>query len=359
MNNRIDAVLFDMGGTLRRTARRTRDEKYQIIRRIMELIGVQGSVEEFSRRLSRRAKAYKKWAEDTHIELSESDLWTQWMLPDFPVDQIKPMAIQLNQLYREALGLRVIFPESREVVLELFRRGYRLGLVSNTTSSVEVPALLKELEITGCFETVVLSTVVGRRKPDPAILLDAAQRMGIEPEHCAYIGDRIDRDVAAARQAGFSKAIILRDPRQPRAMETNVPDLVPDQTIQNLHELLNRFPASSTSPSLLPFTTRPSPPCGRSKRCPPWQISLNLRGRTGFARIELNHKVTSAMLAGIDLDRYQFSSVHEPCPADISADELKKRDWLISSTNEENRCEGVKAIQRTIDLAHKLGAATL
>ena len=81
--------------------------------------------------------------------------------------------------------------------------------------------------------------------------------------------------------------------------------------------------------------------------------------RTGFARIELNHKVTSAMLAGIDLDRYHFSSVHEPCPADISADELKKRDWLISSTNEENRCEGVKAIQRTVDLAHRLGAPTI
>jgi sugar phosphate isomerase/epimerase len=65
------------------------------------------------------------------------------------------------------------------------------------------------------------------------------------------------------------------------------------------------------------------------------------------------------MLSGIDLDRYSFSSVHEPCPADISADELKKRDWLISSTNEENRCEGVKAIQRTIDLAYRLGASTI
>ena len=36
----------------------------------------------------------------------------------------------------------------------------------------------------------------------------------IAPEKCAYIGDRIDRDVAAARKAGFSKAVILRDPRQ-------------------------------------------------------------------------------------------------------------------------------------------------
>jgi sugar phosphate isomerase/epimerase len=81
--------------------------------------------------------------------------------------------------------------------------------------------------------------------------------------------------------------------------------------------------------------------------------------RTGFARIELNHKVTSAMLAGIDLSRYQFSSIHEPCPADISEDELKKRDWLISSTDEACRAEGVKAMKRSIDLAYKLGALAI
>jgi HAD superfamily hydrolase (TIGR01549 family) len=358
MKNRIDAILFDMGGTLRRTARRTRVEKYQVIERIMDLIGVQGPVDDFSRLLSRHARSYKRWAEQTHLELSESDLWTQWMLPDFPVDQIKPVAVQLNQLYREALGLRVIFPESREVVLALFRRGYRLGLVSNTTSSVEVPALLKELEITGCFETVILSTVVGKRKPDPAILLDAAQRMGIEPRYCAYIGDRIDRDVAAARQAGFSKAIILRGPRQPKIVEMYAPDLVPDQTIQNLHDLLHLFPPRPGPEPVSVYNASLST-MWAIKTLPTLSDFFEFARRTGFARIELNHKVTSAMLAGIELDRYQFSSVHEPCPADISAEELKKRDWLVSSTNEEKRCEGVKAIQRTIDLAHRLGARAI
>ncbi len=280
------------------------------------------------------------------------------MLPDFPSELIGGIAVQLNQMYREAIGLRVVFPESREVVLELFRRGYRLGLVSNTTSSVEVPALLKELEITGCFETVILSTVVGKRKPDPAILLDAVQRMGISPEQCAYIGDRIDRDVIAARKAGFSRTVILRDPRQSTPAEAEVQGLVPDHTIQNLQELLNIFPPHSQP--------KPVSVCNASlstmwaiKTLPTLADFFEFARRTGFARIELNHKVTSAMLAGIDLSRFQFSSVHEPCPADISADELKQRDWLVSSTNEENRREGVRAIQRSIDLASQLGASAV
>jgi putative hydrolase of the HAD superfamily len=357
MTNEIEAILFDMGGTLRKTAKRTQDEKQQVIRRMMNLVGVERSVETFTRILSRRAKAYKLWAEETHIELNESELWTKWMLPDFSPEQISTMAVQLNQLYREANGLRVVFPESRDVVLELFRRGYRLGLVSNTTSSVEVPALLKELEITGCFETVALSTVVGKRKPNPAILLDAIQHMGIAPEHCAYVGDRIDRDVAAARKAGFSKAIILQSVHQTKVTDLN---LTPDYAIKNLRELLNIFP---------PHASRPPEPdniCDASLSTM-WAINtlptltdfFEFARRTGFARIELNHKITSAMLDGIHLSRFQFSSVHEPCPADISADELKKRDWLISSTDEDNRHEGVRAIQRSIDLASQIGASTV
>ncbi len=335
MTNQIEAILFDMGGTLRRTTKRTHTEKQKIIRRMMDLIGAETSVEEFSRLLSTRAIAYKQWAEQTHIELNESDLWTKWMLPDWPVEQIDQMAIQLNQLYREAIGVRVVFPQSREVILELFRRGYRLGLVSNTTSSIEVPALLKELEISGCFETVILSTVVGKRKPNPAILLDATQRMGIAPENCAYIGDRIDRDVAAARQAGFSKAIILRDSSQPELANIHPSNLVPDHTLENLSELLDIFPRPA------PRQLNPAAVYDASfstmwaiKMFPQLTDFFEFARRTGFARIELNHKITSAMLAGIDLRRTQFSSVHEPCPADISADELKKRDWLISSTDE-------------------------
>ena len=360
MNNQVEVILFDMGGTLRRTAARTRAEKHQVIHRIMDLIGAHGSVDAFDPILSKRAKAYKHWAEQTHIELNESDLWTKWMLPDFPAEQVSGMAVQLNQLYREATGLREIFPESREVVLELFRRGYRLGLVSNTTSTVEVPALLKELEITGCFETVILSAVVGKRKPDPAILLDATRRMGVAPGHCVYIGDRIDRDVAAARKAGFAQAIILRDPRQPKANETNDANLSPDHLITNVRELLNIFPPHASPKPEPEFVADASlSTMWAIKTLPALSDFFEFARRTGFARIELNHKVTSAMLDGIDLSCYPFSSVHEPCPADVAADELKKRDWLISSTKEENRCEGVKAIQRSIDLAARLHATAI
>ena len=101
MNNQIEAILFDMGGTLRSSIKKSKAEKRELIQRILDLLGAQTPVEEFSALLSARAKDYKHWAEETLVELNESDLWTKWMLPDFPSEQISGMAVQLNQLYRD------------------------------------------------------------------------------------------------------------------------------------------------------------------------------------------------------------------------------------------------------------------
>lgn len=77
----------------------------------------------------------------------------------------------------------------------------------------------------------------------------------------------------------------------------------------------------------------------------------------GFNRFELNHAVDSQMLRGMDVNNgYCIASVHEPCPADISTGTLKSRNWLISSTSEGERQEGVRAVKKSIDLAHRVGA---
>ncbi len=76
----------------------------------------------------------------------------------------------------------------------------------------------------------------------------------------------------------------------------------------------------------------------------------------GFEQVELNHQVDSTMLSIVNLDHIQFSSIHEPCPADIPAKQLVERDWLISSADETSRQRGVEAVKKSIYLAHQLGA---
>jgi FMN phosphatase YigB (HAD superfamily)/sugar phosphate isomerase/epimerase len=357
----IAAILFDVGGTLRTSVPRNSRDGHDLIVEIQQRIGSDQDPAVFQRQLNRQAAAYRKWAKETRVELNERDLWTRWMLPDWPAERITPLAVELNQLWRGATGTRVVFRETGRAILELFRRGYRLGLVSNTTSSVEAPRLLEELGVTGCFDVVSLSCVEGVRKPDPAILLDAARRMGVEPSRCAYIGDRPDRDVAAARGAGFACAVLRRNRRKLETLMSD-PAMAPDRVVSNLTELLDIFPDRSQTAG--PHLTSPMYAASLSTM---WARKnfANLNDfflaalRIGFTQVELNHQMNTEILSQVDLSRYALSSVHEPCPADISMETLKERDWLISSIDEERRRKGVEAVRRSIELADRLGVRML
>jgi phosphoglycolate phosphatase len=59
---------------------------------------------------------------------------------------------------------------------------------------------------------------VGRYKPDPYPLLLAAERMGVDPTHCLYIGD-LHTDIDAARAAGMQSCLVTR-PHTPSGKHT-------------------------------------------------------------------------------------------------------------------------------------------
>ena len=115
-----------------------------------------------------------------------------------------------------------------------------MGLVSNTTSSVDSPRMLQDEGLASYFDVIILSCNIGKRKPGAEILLEAVEKMELLPCNCAYVGDRPDWDVVAARKAGFGCTIILRNQFKP------LPDYIssdqtPDHFIDNLNELLNLF----------------------------------------------------------------------------------------------------------------------
>lgn len=76
-----------------------------------------------------------------------------------------------------------------EQILEALRRarraGIRTGLVSNSWGTTRYPRdLLAEL-----FDVVVISGEVGLRKPDRAIYLLGAERIGLAPGDCVFVDD--------------------------------------------------------------------------------------------------------------------------------------------------------------------------
>ena len=119
----------------------------------------------------------------------------------------------MTHLWHRIWGRRVVCPDARQVVAELARRGYRLGVISNTISARAAPCGLEEYGLADYFQTVILSSTFGRRKPDPLIFLEATRQVGVSPARSAYVGDRPTRDVVGPRRAGFAMTIIINNPR--------------------------------------------------------------------------------------------------------------------------------------------------
>jgi len=95
----------------------------------------------------------------------------------------------------------------------LVGQGLRLGIVANQ------PARARErLERAGIlrhFSALHLSGREGARKPDPSAFLAVTEVLGVAPADCVMVGDRIDNDIAPARQLGMA-AILLRSGRHRR-----------------------------------------------------------------------------------------------------------------------------------------------
>jgi putative hydrolase of the HAD superfamily len=237
----IEAIFLDLGNTLRMLVK---DEQHmaEARRRIAELVGTEENPEAFCEELNLRYKTYRKWAFDNLTEAPEADLWTRWLAPDFPPDRIAPLAVELTYQFRQSMGRRVVVEHAREVIEELQRRGYILGIISNVITSREIPDWLKADGFDRYFKSVVLSSLLGKRKPDPAIYLEAARRAGVEPCHCVYVGDNLKRDVTGTRQAGFGMVVIMISAEE-LAEETITDENRPDKIIHDFRELLDLFPA--------------------------------------------------------------------------------------------------------------------
>jgi putative hydrolase of the HAD superfamily len=91
---------------------------------------------------------------------------------------------------------------------DLSHAGYRLGVISNATGTVEgdlraagicsvTDATLPRVEI------IIDSHLVGIEKPDPRIFHLALGALGVAPERAIYVGDSVKFDVMGATGAGL------------------------------------------------------------------------------------------------------------------------------------------------------------
>ena len=241
MNNKIVTVFFDVGATLRYVVE---DPEFAAAAEaeLMKLVGTTEPHDVFFAKLEKNWKAYRKLAKTELLDVSEMELWLYYLLPDYPAEVIGPNAARLTRLWRDHDGRRVVHEGTLETLRELKARGYKLGIIANTVTETEIPDWMCRDGVADCFKTVILSSKVRLRKPDPAIYQLAARCIGSAPENCAYVGDNPVRDVEGAVNAGFGAMILFEDAGT-ADREGKAPTVQPDYRIRSIPELLDLFPA--------------------------------------------------------------------------------------------------------------------
>ena len=123
-------------------------------------------------------------------------------------------------------------PDVFEVLTALKTR-YRLGVISNTVGSgdAELADALEKAGILGLIDAMVTSRDFGKAKPDPAIYVEGARRLGVPLDETVMVGDRLDTDVAGALNAGIAGVWL----RHPGAIP--IPGIEPTHVIDHLGEL--------------------------------------------------------------------------------------------------------------------------
>ncbi|MGC5017004.1 HAD family hydrolase [Micromonospora sp. DT47] len=106
---------------------------------------------------------------------------------------------------RRALARRVLDsvpPTTLDTLDALRAAGHRLALVSNATS--ETAEAWPQSRLARRLDAAIFSCELGVAKPDRAIYLAAAGRLGVAPGDCVFVGDGSDGELAGAAALGMT-----------------------------------------------------------------------------------------------------------------------------------------------------------
>lgn len=184
----IRAVLFDLDGTLLDTA----PDMAGALNALLQEEGLAGlPFEAIRARVSHGAGAVVRLAFPHTTDAALEELRRRFL-----------------DLYNNRLSVESrLFDGLNEALDDLDSRGIPWGIVTNKPGWLTEP-LLEQLALRQRAAVVVSGDTLTERKPHPAPLWYAAERLGAAPNLCIYIGDA-ERDVLAAKAAGMAAYVAL------------------------------------------------------------------------------------------------------------------------------------------------------
>jgi putative hydrolase of the HAD superfamily len=232
----IRAILFDMGGTLDGDGLHWLD-RFLALYKTFGVELPRDSLRDAFDEAERRSALDQTIASSNFAQMIE--LHVQWQLAHLG---LKDPDLEEHLVEGFITPVRKAAVDNARLLATLVERGFELGVVSNGCGNVEM--LCTDFGYTPYLSIIVDSRRVGLFKPDPAIFLCAAEKLGGDPGTMMMVGDSFERDVRPAKTAGMKTAWIEGTP----ARECPDPSLV-DLHLRRLADLPAALSAASLAPA--------------------------------------------------------------------------------------------------------------
>ncbi len=240
MKHAIQAVLFDLGGTLiyfdgnwAEVAETANRELYLHLQKQ----GLQVDAEHFLGELRVRLQEYYRQRDTEFIEYTTlrvlRSLLADLGYPHLAEDGLAPA---LKKLYAVSQAHWKLEEDALPTLEKLRSAGFRMGVISNAADDADVQTLVDNAGIRGYLDFVLSSAACGIRKPNPRIFEIALEHWRLSPGEAVMVGDTLGADILGARNAGLYAIWITRRADKP-ANRDHAGTIQPNARIGTLAEL--------------------------------------------------------------------------------------------------------------------------
>jgi FMN phosphatase YigB (HAD superfamily) len=140
-------------------------------------------------------------------------------------------------------------PGIAETLHAAVRAGLPMAVVSNTLCGAAHRDFLARAGVGKLFGAQIYSDEAGVRKPNPQMIWNATDELGVPPAGCWFVGDSRPRDLVCARRADVAAAVLMRSPRTEQPGQWPEPDatVADGFGLLELLERYGRFPRTTRS----------------------------------------------------------------------------------------------------------------
>lgn len=154
--------------------------------------------------------------------------------PEIPVEE--SIKVYRSFHYDNFGDLISVFPGMDDLIAEVKRRGYKLGLVTSRLYNTTMQGLEK-YGLKEYFDAIVTANDTTKHKPDPEPVNITLEKLGAKPENSIMLGDTLF-DLLCAKNAGVRSVLVSWSLALSGKTKEDLGDAAPDYILEKPEDLL-------------------------------------------------------------------------------------------------------------------------